>query len=136
MPESSGNIEALWELRNEPEMANALAVSLMGERMTNVERVEMHHMLGKLYAVWANEDTHATAFARSATRHGHLGAVLFLESVATELGARGVKDRIAQRNGVSRLSLLLLDVSAVPGGASAVAVIRELLEERDVEFRA
>lgn len=134
MQESSGNIALIWELRNEPEMANALAVSLMGERLTNVERVEIHHMLGKLYAAWSLHETHATAFARSAMRHGRLGAILFLESVSAELGAKGAALREPPTRGASRLALLIRDVSSVAGGNTAVGVVREMLEQTDTEF--
>jgi hypothetical protein len=136
MQESTGNIASIWELRNEPEMANALAVSLMGERMTNVERVEIHHMLGRLYAAWSLDDTHATAFARSAMRHGHLGAILFLESVQAELGAKDAVPREAPRVGASRLASLIRDVSKSTRGAAAVEVVRRMLEDTDIEFTA
>jgi hypothetical protein len=73
--------EAVWGLRNEPMLANAILESMLGGQLTNVGRIEIYRLIARLYL-----DTDAyegrLSYATTAARRGEGGALMFMDALA------------------------------------------------------
>ena len=74
------NYEAVWGLRNEPMLANAILESMLGGQLTNVCRIEIYRLIARLYL---DTDAHEgkLGYATTAARRGEGGALVFMDAL-------------------------------------------------------
>lgn len=73
--------EAVWGLRNDPLLANAILESMLGGQLTNVGRVSIYRLIARMYLETDALEGRAE-YATTAARRGQAGALMFMQALA------------------------------------------------------